>query len=148
MTESNELYFDIASLLSELGIQLVELQLSQGKGSTKASAVVYSASGTGIDECSKAHRLIQARLEAVLGSDDFVLETASPGISRTIRHAREYTIFSGRGVRIFTVDEETHEGLIVSSDGVSVVVHCAGEDRTIAIERIRKAKLDYSQEGR
>ena len=148
MTESNELYNDIASLLSGLGIELVDLQLSPNKGSRKASAVVYCASGTGIDECSKAHRLIQARLEAVLGNDDFVLETASPGIDRTIRSPREYAVFAGRGVRLFLEDEETIEGRIVSSDAVSLVVNSAGEDRTIAIERIRKAKLDYSQEGR
>ncbi len=148
MTESNELYNDIANLLSELGIGLVEFKLSPSKSSRKAGAIVYCASGTGIDECSKAHRLIQARLEAVLGNDDFVLETASPGIDRTIRSPREYAVFAGRGVRLFLEDEETIEGLIVSSDGVSLVVHSASEDRTIAIERIRKAKLDYSQEGR
>lgn len=148
MTESIELYNDIATLLSELGIELVEFQMSPSKSSRKASAIVYCASGTGIDECSKAHRLIAARIEAVLGNDDFVLETASPGIDRTIKSSREYAVFAGRGVRLFLEDEETIEGLIVSSDGVSLVVHNTSGDRKIAIERIRKAKLDYSQEGR
>ena len=86
MTESIELYNDIASLLSGIGIELVELHLVGKHGSTKASAVVYKPSGTGIDECSAAHRLIQARLEVLLGNDDFQLETASPGIDRVIEH--------------------------------------------------------------
>lgn len=148
MTESQELYNDIASLLSGIGLELVDLHVSRNKGSTQAAAVVYRAGGTGIDECSKAHRLIQARLEVLLGTDDFQLETASPGIDRTIKSPREYALFAGRGVRLFLEDEETVEGRIASSDGAAVVVSTADGERTVAIERIRKAKLDYSQEGR
>ncbi len=148
MTESQELYNDIATLLSGIGLELVDLRVSLNKGSSQASAVIYRAGGTGIDECSKAHRLIQARLEVLLGNDDFQLETASPGVDRTIRSAREYAIFAGRGVRLFLEDEDTVEGVIASSDGSAVVVKTADGERSVAIERIRKAKLDYSQEGR
>ncbi len=148
MTESQELYKDIATLLSGTGLELVDLRVSLNKGSSQASAVIYRAGGTGIDECSKAHRLIQARLEVLLGNDDFQLETASPGVDRTIRSAREYAIFAGRGVRLFLEDEDTVEGVIASSDGSAVVVKTADGERSVAIERIRKAKLDYSQEGR
>ena len=148
MTESIELYYDIASLLSGIGVELVELHLSGKRGGTKASAVVYKSGGTGIDECSAAHRLIQARLEVLLGTDDFQLETASPGVDRVIRSPAEYAIFAGRGVRLFLEDEDVVEGRIASSDGDSVVVSTAGGDRSIAIASIRKGKLDYSQEGR
>ncbi|PKL25395.1 MAG: ribosome assembly cofactor RimP [Spirochaetae bacterium HGW-Spirochaetae-3] len=148
MTESQELYNDIATLLSGIGLELVDLHVSRNKGSSQASAVIYRAGGTGIDECSKAHRLIQARLEVLLGNDDFQLETASPGVDRTIRSAREYAIFAGRGVRLFLEDEDTVEGVITSSDGSVVIVATADGERSVAIERIRKGKLDYSQEGR
>lgn len=148
MTESVELANDIASLLKETGIELVDLQVSRSKGSTKVGAVIYRADGTGIDECSKAHRLIKARLEVLFGNDDFELETASPGIDRTIKSAREYAVFTGRGVRLFLEDEDTVEGRIVSSDGADVVVATADGNHTVTIDQIRKGKLDYSQEGR
>jgi ribosome maturation factor RimP len=148
MTESIELYNDIAGLFSEIGLELVDLNVSRTKGSTQARAVIYGAGGTGIDECSKAHRLIQARLEILLGNDDFELETASPGIDRTIRHPREYAVFIGRGIRLFLDDESVVEGLIASSDGKVVRVMNADGDHAISIEQIRKGKLDYSQEGR
>ena len=148
MTESIELYDDIAGLFSETGLELVDLNVSRTKGSTQARAVIYSAGGTGIDECSKAHRLIQARLEILLGNDDFQLETASPGIDRTIRHPREYAIFTGRGVCLFLDDESVIEGRIVSSDEKVVHVSNVDGDHTVSIEQIRKGKLDYSQEGR
>ncbi|OHD27660.1 MAG: hypothetical protein A2Y38_23645 [Spirochaetes bacterium GWB1_59_5] len=148
MTESVELANDIASLLKGIGIELVDLHISRTKGSTRVGAVIYRADGTGIDECSKAHRLIQARLEALLGNDDFELETASPGIDRTIKSAREYAVFVGRGVCLFLEDEDTVEGRIVSSDGAVVVVATTDGDHTVTIEQIRKGKLDHSQEGR
>jgi len=148
MTESQELSNDIASLLKGIGLELVDLHVSRNKGSTQASAVVYRAGGTGIDECSKAHRLIQARLEAAFGNDDFQLETASPGVDRTIKSPREYAVFVGRGIQIFLEDEDTVEGRIASFDGAVVVVKTADGEQAVALDQIRKAKLDYSQEGR
>jgi ribosome maturation factor RimP len=148
MTESIELYNDIAPILTGIGLELVDLIVSHRKGATEARAIVYCASGTGIDECSKAHRLIQARLEALLGEDDFQLETASPGIDRTIRYPREYAIFAGRGVLLVLDDEDVVAGRIASSDGTEVVIATPNGDRAVAIERILKGKLDYSQEGR
>lgn len=148
MTESVELANDIATLLKGIGTELVDFQVSRSKGSTKVGAVIYRADGTGIDECSKAHRLIKARLEVLFGNDDFELETASPGIDRTIKSAREYAVFTGRGVRLFLEDEDTVEGRIVSSDGTVVVVATSDGEQPVTIEQIRKGKLDYSQEGR
>ncbi|MBN2874761.1 MAG: ribosome assembly cofactor RimP [Spirochaetales bacterium] len=148
MTESQELYNDIAALVKGADLELVDFGVSRHKGSTQVRAVVYRAGGTGIDECSKAHKLIQARLDVVFGEGDFQLETASPGIDRTLASPREYGVFTGRGVRIVLDDEDVIEGILASFDGVSVVLTTADGDRIIPIERIRKGKLDYSQEGR
>jgi ribosome maturation factor RimP len=149
MTESEELYKDIADTVSGIGLALVDLSVSRTKGgATRAFAVVYSTAGTGIDECARAHRLIQARLEAVLGESDFHLETASPGIDRTIKSSREYGIFIGRGVRLFFDDASELCGRIVSFDGSTVVIATPDGDQSISLTSIRKGKLDYSQEGR
>ncbi len=148
MTESEELYNDMSALLKEIGLDLVDFVLSRHKGSTQVRAVVYRAGGTGIDECSKAHRLIRARLEERFGEPDVQLETASPGIDRVIAAAREYAVFKGRGVRLILDTEEVVEGRIVSSDGMTVVIAGTDGEHAISMERIRKGKLDYSQEGR
>lgn len=149
MTESEELYKDIADTVSGIGLALVDLSVTRTKGgATRAFAVVYGTAGTGIDECARAHRLIQTRLEAVLGESDFHLETASPGIDRTIKSSREYGIFLGRGVRLFLDDASELCGRIVSSDGSTVVIATPDGDQSISLTGIRKGKLDYSQEGR
>lgn len=128
---------------------MVDIVLSRHKGSTQVRAVVYGPGGTGIEECSRAHKLMAPRLEELLEDGDFSLETASPGIDRVFRNPREYRIFAGRGVRLTLLDEtEAAEGRIVSSDGAAVVLSTAGGERVIPLESVVKARLDASQEGR
>lgn len=149
MTETEKIYNDIAAQLGRIGLELVDIVLSRHKGSTQVRAVVYGAGGTGIEECSKAHKLMAPRLEELLEDGDFSLETASPGIDRVFRNPREYRIFAGRGVRLTLSDEsEAEAGRIVSSDGVNVILSTGGAERSIPIERVVKARLDASQEGR
>ncbi len=148
MTEYTELYNDIAKLLKGAGLSLVEFNFDRKK--VKAEAVIYKPGGTGVDDCSRAHKLIKTRLEAWLGNDDFFLETASPGIDRVLLSAHEYEVFVKKGVKIHLVNEDNPvEGCIESSDGKTLIVRDnSGNMRSIEIEKIKKGKLDYTQEGR
>ncbi|OHD81695.1 MAG: hypothetical protein A3J97_08685 [Spirochaetes bacterium RIFOXYC1_FULL_54_7] len=149
MTESQELYNDIAGLLEEKGLKLVDLSLNRNQGAIQqVRMVVYRAEGTGIDECAKAHRLMQPRLEMLLGDDDFQLEVSSPGLDRVIHSGREYAIFVGRGVRLSLKDETVVCGRIVSATLDNVVLSTEGAECSIPLDLVRKGKLDYSQEGR
>ena len=149
MTESQELYKDIAGLLEEKGLKLVDLSLNRNQGAIQqVRAVVYRTEGTGIDECAKAHRLMQPRLEVLLGDDDFQLEVSSPGLDRVIRSAGEYAIFVGRGVSLSLKDETVVAGCIVSASQETIVLSIEGAECSIPLDLIRKGKLDYSQEGR
>jgi ribosome maturation factor RimP len=149
MTESQELYNDIAGLLEEKGLKLVDLSLNRNQGALQqVRVVVYRAEGTGIDECTKAHRLLQPRLEILLGDDDFQLEVSSPGLDRVIRSAREYAVFVGRGVSLYLKDETVVAGRIVSASLETIVLSTEGAECSIPLDLIRKGKLDYSQEGR
>jgi ribosome maturation factor RimP len=149
MTESQELYNDIAGLLEEKGLKLVDLSLNRSQGAIQqVRVVIYRAEGTGIDECTRAHRLIQPRLEMLLGDDDFQLEVSSPGLDRVIRSVREYAIFIGRGVSLALKDETVVAGCIVSASQENIVLSTEGAECSIPLDLIKKGKLDYSQEGR
>ncbi len=148
MTESQLLYNDIAELVAGIGLRLVDLTVSRQKNSTQVRAVVYSPSGTGINECARAHRLMQPRLAERLGTEDFQLEVASPGLDRILHDQREYEIFAGRGVALVLEDGSQEQGIIASSDGDALVLDKHGERRVLPLSTIRKAKLDFSQEGR
>jgi ribosome maturation factor RimP len=148
MTESQLLYNDIAGLIAGIGVRLVDLTVSRQKNSAQVRAVVYSPSGTGINECARAHRLMQPRLAELLGTEDFQLEVASPGLDRIIHDQREYQIFTGRGVSLVLEDGSQEQGIIASSDSEALVLDKHGERRVLPMSTIRKAKLNYSQEGR
>jgi ribosome maturation factor RimP len=149
MTESQELYNDIAGLLEGKGLKLVDLSLNLNQGAIQqVRAVVYRAEGTGIDECTKAHRLLQPRLEMLLGDDDFQLEVSSPGLDRVIRSGKEYAIFVGRGVSLYLKDESVVCGRIISASLENVVLSTEGAECSIPLDLVRKGKLDHSQEGR
>ena len=150
MTESQELFNDMQGVLHGIGQKLVSLDVSRHKGSTQIRAVVYREGGTGIDECSKAHRLIEARVPVALGvgEGDFDLGVSSPGTDRVFRSDSEYGICTGRGVHLGLDDGSAVGGRIASSDGSTVVIATAEGDKAIPLARIKKGKLDYSQEGR
>ncbi|MCX7025812.1 MAG: ribosome assembly cofactor RimP [Spirochaetes bacterium] len=146
--ETGSIRDDIEPLLAGAGLKLVELVVNQSKVSTQVRVVVYRPEGTGINECSKAHKLVLPRLQTLLKQEDFHLEVASPGVDRHIKDTREYGIFIGRGIRL--LDKTTGlwtGGRIVGADEASVVIVTAEGELTVAFDTILKARLDYSQEG-
>ncbi len=148
MQETELLTAELESLLAGAGIVLVELSLSRRHGSAQTRAVVFSGLGTGIAECSKAHRLIYPRLQILLGIEDPYLEVTSPGIDRVLRSDREWEIFKGREVRVIRKDGgEPTRGRILSSDAERVVLATPVGEITIARAEIAKARLDYPGEG-
>lgn len=148
MLEADRYKKDVEELLAGLGLSLVELTVSRHRGSTQVRAVIYSPEGTGIDQCSKAHRLIMPRLQVLLNEQDFYLEVTSPGVDRWIRSDREYSVFVGRGVRVLRKGEsEWLLGRIVRTGPEAVVIGGSYGEQTVQYGDIAKARLDYAQEG-
>jgi ribosome maturation factor RimP len=82
------------------------------------------------------------RLEVVLDSRDISLEVSSPGISRTIKYFREFSIFQGRKIRLMEAGENDWiEGTIVSADEQKMVLRGAAGERSYTREEITKAKI-------
>ncbi len=148
MIESEELRKDITGLAKDVGLELVEASVSQQHGSIQVRLVVYKREGTGIDECSRLHKLIRPRLEILFGTDDFYMEVASPGIDRTFRSKSEYLVFAGRGACLTLDDGSVVAGIIKRSDETAVVMDTKEGEQSVPHDRIRKGKLDFSQEGK
>ncbi|HSV56811.1 MAG TPA: hypothetical protein VLH39_06855 [Magnetospirillaceae bacterium] len=148
MKETDLYRKDLEELLSGAGLILVELVVSRHRGSTQVRAVIYAPVGTGIDECSRAHRLLQPRLQILLGVQDFHLEVASPGLDRWIRSEREYSIFVGRGVRILSAEGgDWLLGRIEMAGPSAVTIRSASGVRVVEYASIAKARLDCAQGG-
>ena len=112
----------------------------------KISAIVtpvQSDVNMGVNDCAKVHRALLPRLEALLGTEDTTMELTSPGIEHNIKNAAEFSVFTGRDVRVWdkTVTDWV-SGKILSSDEKSVTLEKeSGESFTVLFENIAKAKF-------
>lgn len=148
MQETKDLFAELEPLVKGVGMELLELSARKGRGSYDVRAVVYAPSGTGIAECSKAHRLIYPKLQLLLGTEDVGLEVASPGIDRILKSPREYAVFAGKGLKVMLHGEgEWLSGRLLGPEGEGFVLDSAGERRVIEFARVAKARLDPTQEG-
>ena len=143
-------YKDCAPLVEGMGFVLVDLKVVPSKQTTKISAVIASkdpSANIGVNDCAKVHRVLLPRLEALLGTEDTMMELTSPGIEHNIKNAAEFTVFTGREVRVWdkTVTDWVG-GIIISADDKSVTMETeGGEKLTVSYENIAKAKFIYTK---
>ena len=138
-------YADCEPLVRSMGYVLVDLKIIPQKTTVKISAVIASqdpAQTIGVEDCSKVHRALLPRLEALLGTDDTYMELTSPGTDRNIKNAAEFALFKGTEIRVWDKGvSDWVSGTIESSDKSSVTLDCGGEKKTYKYEDIAKAKF-------
>lgn len=138
-------YSECAPLVEGMGYILVDLKIIPQKGNTHITAVIAPKkleSQIGINDCAKVHRALQARLEAILGTEETSMELDSPGIDRNIKNAAEFAIFVGRDVRIWDKDiTDWVSGKIESADKTSVYISTEDGQKKFEYNNIAKAKF-------
>ena len=140
METDKELENIILPLLDGLGLSLVEISIGRHKGDVKINLVLYKEEGVGLDDLTKAQKVLRPRLELEFDREDLSMEISSPGMSRVIKNPREYRIFIGRRIRIL-LDEEWIDGTLKGSDDENISIEIENEELDIPVKRIRKAKL-------
>ena len=146
--KSIKYYDECAALVEGMGYKLVELKIVPSKTTTKISAMIASTEpegNIGVNDCAKVHRVLLTRLEALLGTEDTMMELTSPGIEHNIKNAAEFAVFAGRAVRVWdkTVTDWV-SGKIKAADDKSVTLEAEdGKEFTVSYENIAKAKFDY-----
>lgn len=121
--------------LDLLGFDLVELR----RGGSKSRPVLEiridrrDGSKVTIEDCARASRALEARLEAgALVSEQYVLEVSSPGADRPLRSAADWRRFIGRQATV------TCEALAGGKQEVEIL-GLEGED-SAAVAFVRDAK--------
>ena len=137
-------YFDDCEpLISGLGYSIVELNVFRKQSSWQIKLVITSPAGVGIADCSKVHKSLLPRLEAVLATEDMYVEVASPGLDRIFKNAAEFSVFNGKQVKVWNTDiSDWIQGKIVSSDSSSVRLETDKGEIDIPYIKIAKAKLN------
>ena len=141
-------YSDCAPLVEGMGYKLVDLKIVPAKTITKISAIITGTDPTqniGVNDCAKVHRALLTRLEALLGTEETTMELTSPGIEHNLKNAAEFSVFTGREVRVWdkTVNDWV-AGKIKSADDKKVILESEGSQKEIAFENIAKAKFTYN----
>lgn len=141
-------YSDCAPLVEGLGYKLVDLKIVPAKTLTKISAIITGKDPTqniGVNDCAKVHRALLTRLEALLGTEETTMELTSPGIEHNIKNAAEFSVFTGRDVRVWdkTVNDWVG-GRIKAADDKKVILESEDSQKEIAFENIAKAKFTYN----
>lgn len=137
----------IEPVVTGLGYSLVSVKSKTVKERLRVTIVIYSSEGITLDDCAAVHQAVMPRIEVLQDNRDVYLEVSSPGIDRKLQSSREFTVFVGRGVRVLRSDtDEWVAGIIASADEKEVVVENESGRHTVAVELVRKAKLDESQE--
>ncbi|MCR4952529.1 MAG: ribosome maturation factor RimP [Treponema sp.] len=141
-------YKECAPLVEGMGFKLVDLKIVPAKTTTKISAIIASSDPTaniGVNDCAKVHRVLLPRLEALLGTEDTMMELTSPGIEHNIKNAAEFSVFTGRSVRVWDkIATDWVCGTIQKADDKSVVLKKDdNSDVEILFENIAKAKFNY-----
>ena len=138
-------YKECSALVEGLGYKLVELHVLPQKTTIKINAVIASCDphvDIGVSDCAKVHHALLPRLEALLKTEDTYMELTSPGMERNFRNAAEFSIFTGRTVRVWNKNiSDWQSGVIVCSDEKSVTLEDSGEKSTVLFEDIAKAKF-------
>lgn len=135
-------YQDCEPLVQGLGCSLVELVVFKRNTTWHIKAVITGPEGVGIAECTRVHRALLPRLEAILSSQDMYVEVTSPGLDRVLKNAAEFSIFTGKLVKVWNADiSDWLSGTVIGSDSESVTLNTGDKEQRIPYEKISKAKL-------
>jgi ribosome maturation factor RimP len=98
--------------------------------------------GLGIDDLSKAHRLLIPKLEALLQTEELSVELGTPGLERNLKYRRELNFYLGKKAKLYLAGgADWEEGVLEAVDGETVTFATKSGSRPVAIDQIHKAKL-------
>ena len=153
---SDALYTEVKSLAGALGLKLVEVTSARTQGVRNMRVILYREDEEiNTDDLARAYNLIYPRYSVIYNDRDLQLEVSSPGLQRNLKDVSEFSIFTGRDVRVYSLSRSSYVvGCIEKADQASVtlsdcLVEDSGEEApelTLAFSDIQKAKLEYRWE--
>jgi len=148
---NEELERVVSQELDALGFDLVELRRGGTKSRPLVEARIDRRDGqkVTVDDCARASRAIEARLDAGdLVSERYVLQVSSPG-ERPLKTAAEWRRFVGRWANVLSpVHGGRFEARIVAVEGTegheAVELELAsGQCRMVPLDEVKEARLAF-----
>ncbi len=148
----------VLEAVAALGFELVELRRRGSRSRPVLDVRVERADGSSvtIDDCARASRAIEARLdEGGLVGDRYVLEVSSPGIERALRRPDDWRRFAGQPALVTAapLPGGRAEVTLVALEGepgseVAVVRDARGEEHQLPLGDVTQARLAFHWNSR
>jgi len=129
---------------------LVDIIISGQNGPKKVLILLDGDEGINIDDCAKVSRKVGFIVEEEeIIEDAYRLEVSSPGLDHPIVLLRQYVKNIGRNVRVTTLEETRHEGILaVANDKEIVLEEETGKgskkvmnELTFSFDQIKKTEI-------
>ena len=143
----------VARELDQLGFDLVEMRRGGSKSRPVLEVRIDRRDGdkVSIDDCARASRALEARLEAdALVDERYVLEVSSPGADRPLKTAADWRRFVGRRAIVTSMQlasgKEEVEILAVEGENgaeMALVRDAKGVERSLPLAAITQARLAF-----
>jgi ribosome maturation factor RimP len=136
----------LAPVVAGLGLELWGLEFGREGGRQVLRVLVDSPAGVTGDDCQRASAAISDALDATDPIPDaYVLEVASPGVDRVLRHAGDYARFVGSHVQLTltepVVGRSRIEGTLEGLRDEHVLVRTDRGQVSVPLQRIGQGRL-------
>ena len=134
-------------VLEEIGLELVEVQFRREQSGWVLRLVIDKQEGVSLDDCAAVSREIGQLLDI----EDFIdqaynLEVSSPGLNRPLKSMEDFQRFTGRKVKIKTIEpisgEHVFVGRILQALEETIIVEVGRREVTIPFAQVSKARLE------
>lgn len=130
-------------VLAKAGLDLEAVELTPSGKRRVLRVVVDSDDGVDLDMVGEVSQDVNEALDAsdVMGETPYVLEVTSPGVDRPLTMPRHWRRSRGRLVKVNLVEGGDLTGRVTESDDQGVTLDVKGRSRTLAYDKIAKAKV-------
>ncbi|MFA6408992.1 MAG: ribosome maturation factor RimP [Gammaproteobacteria bacterium] len=137
----------VEPLVVAMGYELWDLDLCRQKGSSLLRIYIEKEGGVTLEDCGK----LSHQISGVLDVEDpisgkYLLEVSSPGLERRLSKPEHFKRYIGSEVkiRLFPAPElarRVFSGILESATEKEIVVKCADEKFTLALNKVERANL-------
>ena len=130
-------------VLAKAGLDLEAVELTPAGKRRVLRVIVDSDDGVDLDAVGEISQDVNEALDAsdVMGETPYVLEVTSPGVDRPLTMPRHWRRARGRLVKVNLTEGGDLTGRVIESDDQGVTLDVKGRTRTLAYDKIAKAKV-------
>ncbi len=134
-------------VLEEMGLELVEVQYRREQSGWVLRLIIDKQEGISLEDCAAVSREISQLLDI----EDFVdqaynLEVSSPGLNRPLKSMADFERFTGRKVKIKTIEpiagEHVFIGRIKKTEGETIILEIGRKEVTMPFSQVARARLE------